>query len=132
MTFEEAIASPGRLVQLCSAKVVDGSRILSVYRVGDDGATRLARSPFPAEQYDSVVDKLRQRGLVVAERDPPCGFIWIGTVDSIEVYGTSVKIFDATAEHALTETGRIVLRTDIVRVFSFTEADYVCRGLKAE
>ena len=132
MSFEEAISSPGRLVQLCDAKVVDGSRILEIYRVSDDGAEELAVRRVPEGKYKSLVEELNQRGLEKAESDTSCHYIWVIGASSLEVYGMSVKLFDATADQARIENGRIILRSDIARVIAFTEANYVYRGLKAE
>jgi hypothetical protein len=132
MTFEEALAAPGRIVQLWGSDVIDGNRIQMIYRLADDGAKQLAWRPVPAEQYDVVAEQVRVRGLPVAETEPVCFFIWIITADSVEVYGRRAKVLDARDGRVALDDGRTFLRGDIVRVISFSDADYVYRGVKAE
>jgi hypothetical protein len=132
MTFEEAVATPGRIVQLCGSDMIDGNRVQAIYCLTDDGAKELAWRAVPADKYDAVVEELRARGLAVAETEPVCCFIWIISADGIEVYGMYTKLLDATGGRAEVEGGRTIQRSDIARVISFSEQNYVYRGVKAE
>lgn len=132
MTFEEAVAAPGKIVQLWGSDVVDGNRIQAIYRLADDGAKQLAWRPVPAAEYEAFVEQLKKRGLAVAETEATCDFIWIITVDSVAVYGRRAKVLDTIGPRAVLDDGRTIERADIVRVIAFTDDDYVYRGVKAE
>ena len=132
MTFEEAVAAHGRIVQVCSDEVKDGKRGQMIYSLTDEGAEQLAWRFVPAEQYDALVADLRERGLAVAEMEPPCDFIWVTSEQGIEVYGRDSKVLDATGDRATLHNRRVIPRADIKRVFAFAEPDYVWRGVKAE
>lgn len=132
MTFEEAVAAPGRNVQVWSSEVKDGKRIQAIYRLADDGAKQLAWRPVAAEQYDAVVAELKTRGVAVAQTEPTCDFIWIITGESVEVYGRRSKVLDATGDRAALDDGRAIPRADIAQVVAFAEPDHVYRGVRAE
>jgi hypothetical protein len=132
MTFEQAVAAPGRIVQVWGHDVVEGYRIQAIYRLAEDGAKQLAWRQVPAAEYETVVEQLKNRGLAVAETEATCDFIWLTTVDSVEVYDRRAKVLDAAGSRAVLHDGRTIERTDITRVIAFTDDDYVYRGVKAE
>jgi hypothetical protein len=132
MTFDEAVAAPGRIVQVWDGGVKDGQRMLMIYRLADSGPEQLAWRAVPVEEHDSVAVDLAARGLVVADTEASCDFIWIATPDRVEVYGRRSRELDASGDRAVLAIGRVVARADIARIVAFADDDLVWRGVKAE
>jgi hypothetical protein len=132
MTFEEAVAAPGRLVQLWGERMLDDQLVQAIYRLTAAGAEQLGWRPVPAARRDALVGELTARGVAVAETDPPCDVIWIQTAVGVEVYGPRARVLDATGDRAVRDHGRSIARADIARIVAFAEPDHVYRGLKAE
>ncbi|HUS29117.1 MAG TPA: hypothetical protein VMZ53_11420 [Kofleriaceae bacterium] len=132
MTFEEALASPGRKVQIPLAKVRDGKRALLILSVGTDGAQQLAHSDVPEAEIDARVADLKARGIDVAatDIDSDATFVWIRKDGGIEVYDSSCKVFEAAGESATLLDGTSIARADIARVIAYADG-YVHRGVKA-
>jgi hypothetical protein len=131
MTFDDAIAAPGRKLQLWPDEVKDGQRIVMIYSVGEKGANRLAWRRLPEGERGAVAADLSSRGIEPAEYDFHATFVWITTGDGIEVYDKRTKVFETMGDSATLEDGRVIARTDIARVFAFANEDYVFRGVKA-
>ncbi len=66
-----------------------------------------------------VVEDLNARGLVLAETEATCDFIWIITAESVEVYDRRSKVLDAREERAALDGGRVIARAEIVRFVAF-------------
>jgi hypothetical protein len=131
MTFEEALAAPGRKVQVSGTQVKDGKRVMMIYSLGSDGARQLAYRWVAEGEHDAQVEDLKARGFPVAEFDFHCDFVWIRKTDGVEVYDSKRKVFDAAGDRATLVDGGAVARADIARVIAFAEDDYVHRGVKA-
>ena len=131
MTFEEALAAPGRLVQLWSESS-DGEPVQGIYELTEAGAKQLAWRPVPAGQQGMISAELAKRGIAVAATEAPCGFIWIISADGVEVYGQRAKVLDATGDRAVLDVGGTVPRADIARVFAFADPDMIYRGITGE
>lgn len=131
MTFEEAIAAPGRKVQAWVDEVRDGRRVAMIYRLGGGGAERLAWRPVPEGERSAVTADLEARGLAVAGYDFFSGFIWVATDAGVEVYHRNGKVLEATGDRATIEDGRVIPRSEIAAVIAFANDDYVYRGVKA-
>jgi hypothetical protein len=132
MTFEEAVAAPGKLAQMWGERMADGNRVQAIYSLSGDGAKQLAWRAVSAEQHDKLTGELTARGINVAETEPTCDFIWIISAGSVEVYSRRAKVLDASGDRAVLDVGGPVLRNEIARVFAFAEPDHVYRGIKAE
>ena len=132
MTFDEAIAAPGRKVQLSADEVKDGQRVVMIYSVGDQGANRLAWRRVPEAEHGAVVADLTSRGIAVAEFDFYTTLVWITKGDGLEVYDNRCRVLEAVGDRATLEDGRVIARADIERVFAFANDDYVFRGVKAK
>ena len=131
MTFDEAIAAPGRKVQLWPDEVRDGNRIVMIYSLGDDGAKRLAVRDLPDAERGAVAADLSSRGIAVAEYDFYCLFVWVTKGDGIEVFDDEGRVFEAVGDRATLEDGRVIARADIGKVIAFANDDHVWRGVKA-
>jgi hypothetical protein len=131
MTFEEAIAAPGRKFQVSGDEVKDGRRVLMIYKLGDDGADQLAWRQVPEHEHSAVVADLSTQGIAVAETDFNCDFVWVSHADGIEVYDSKCKVLDAVGDRATLADGRVILRADIARVIAFAADDYIYRGVNA-
>jgi hypothetical protein len=130
MTFDEAIAAPGRKVQLWPNEVRDGKRIVMIYSLGEAGAKRLAWRELPDTDRAAVAADLSSRGIEVAGYDFYCTFVWITKGDGLEVYDKRGRVLEAVGDTATLEDGRVIARADIERVFAFADDDYVYRGIK--
>ena len=131
MTFEEAIAAPGRKYQAWGDEVQDGHRVAMIYRLGEGGAEQLAWRQVPEADRGAVTTDLETRGLPVAGYDFFSGFIWITSDAGVEVYHRTGKMLEATGDRATIEDGRVIPRSEIAMVIAFANADYVYRGVKA-
>ncbi len=132
MRFEEALAAPGRLVQVWGEEITDGRRVQAIYSLTDVGAKQLAWRSVPAAQYDALVEELNARGIAIAGTEATCEYVWIITATGVEVYGRRSKVLDAEGDRATLEDGSVIPRADIARIVSFAEPDHVYRGIKAE
>ena len=130
MTLEEAIAAPGRKVQVSGKELRPDGRALLVYSVGDDGAKQLARTRLPEAEHEAKVAELKALGLRIAETDFKSGVFWVRTDDGVEVYDDKRKLFDAAGDRATLAGGKVLARGDIALVFSYAEG-YEDRGVKA-
>lgn len=131
MTFDEAIATLGRRVQLWPDEVRDGKRVVMIYGVGDNGANRLAWRHVAEAEHGAVAADLSSRGIAVAEYDFYGTLVWIPKGDGLEVYDNRCRVLEAVGDRATLEDGTVVARADIERVFAFAADDYVFRGVKA-
>jgi len=131
MTFEEAVAAPGRKVQTAGKQVKDGLRWQMVYSLASDGAKKLASRRVPDGEFAAAVAELNAQGIVVAETDFESPFVWVRNADGIEVYDDERRVLDAQGDRATLVDGGVVTRSEIVRVFTFASKDYIHRGVKA-
>lgn len=131
MTFEEAIAAPGKLVQVWSDEVIDGQRIQMIYRLGEDGAKQLAWRRVAVDRSAEVYADLYARNILVAHYDFHCDFVWVNCPEHLEVYDSKSKIFSAAGDYATITDGTVLPRSDIASIFSFANPDYIWRGVKA-
>src|SRR5688572_15222597 len=130
MTFEEALAEPGRKVQ-ASGGEHDGRRVVTIYSLASGGANQLAAKMVPAAEHDALVAELSARGCTLAETEFLTRVVWILSADGVEVYDRRRRQLDAAGERATLEDGRIVERSDVAHVFSWASDDYAHRGIKA-
>lgn len=131
MTFEEAVAAPGRKVQAWGDEVKDGHRVAMVYRLGERGAEQLAWRQVPERERGALTADLEARGLVVAGYDFFSGFVWVTIDGGVEVYHRTGKVLEATGDRATIQDGRVIPRSEIATVIAFADDDYVHRGVKA-
>jgi hypothetical protein len=131
MTFEEAVAAPGRKVYVAGTQVKDGKRALMIFSLADDGAKQLAARQVPDTELEALTTDLKARGLAVADSDFNCDFVWACNAGGIEVYDSKRKVLDAKGDRATLVDGSTVARTDIARVMSFASDDFIHRGVKA-
>jgi hypothetical protein len=130
MTFEEALAAPGRKVQT-SREGNEGQRVLTIYSLESSGAKELATKAVPLAKHDALVADLRARGCDVAETEFQANVVWLTATNCIEVYGKRRKQFEATGDRATLVDGTVIERSDITRVFSWASDEYAHRGIKA-
>ena len=130
MTLEEALAAPGKKVQISGKEVRPDGRALLIYSVGDEGARQLARTRLPEAEHAAKVEDLKTQGVRIADTDFKSGVIWVPTDEGIEVYDDKRKLVDAAGEHAMLAGGKVVARSDVTLVFSYAEG-YEDRGVKA-
>lgn len=130
MTLEEALAAPGRKVQISGKELRADGRALLIYSVGDDGAKQLARIRLPEAEHEAKVAELTAQGVSIAETDFKSGVFWVRTDDGVEVYDDKRKLVDAAGEQATLAGGKVFARADIALVFSYAEG-YEDRGVKA-
>lgn len=131
MTFEEAVAGPGKKAQLWSESD-DGKAVQAIYELTDAGARQLAWRNVDAGREHATIAEFKQRGIAVATTEAPCPFIWIIDADGIEIYGLRSKSLEAKGDRAVRDLGGPVARADIVRIFSFADPDMEYRGIKAD
>jgi hypothetical protein len=131
MTFEEAVAAPGRKVQIPDTEVKNGERLLEIFSISMDGAKRTAFRRVPVAELDALVADLQRRGLAVAGNDAFCDFVWVSGPEGVEVYDNERLVFQAAGDRATLVDGRVVKRGDIARVITYAERDYVRRGVRA-
>ena len=131
MTFEEAVAAPGKKVQMWSESS-DGKPVQAIYELTDAGAKQLAWRNVAVGQESAITAELVKRGIAVATTESPSQYIWIIDADGIEVYGLRSKALDAKGDRVVLDVGGPVARADIARVFAFADADMEYRGIKAE
>lgn len=130
MTFEEAIAAPGRKFQAWDDEVVDGKRGAMIYRLDEHGAEQLAWRQVPEEEHSALKTDLCARGLATAEYDFCSGFLWVETDAGVEVYHRKGKVLTAIGDHATVSDGRTIPRSEIAKVIAFADDDYIYRGVK--
>ncbi|MBA3460764.1 MAG: hypothetical protein H0T46_12425 [Deltaproteobacteria bacterium] len=130
MTLEEALAAPGRKVQISGKELRPDGRALLIYSVGDDGAKQLARTRLPEAEHEAKVAELKAQGVGIAETDFKSGVFWVRTDDGVEVYDDKRKLFEAAGEQATLAGGKVLSRADVALVFSYAEG-YEDRGVKA-
>ncbi len=131
MTVEEAVAAPGKKVQMWSESS-DGKPVQAIYELTDAGAKQLAWRNVPAGQEGTITAELTKRGIAIATTESPCQFIWVISADGVEVYGLRSKALQAKGDRAVLDVGAPVARADIARVFAFADPDMEYRGIKAE
>ncbi len=131
MTFDEAIAAPGRKFQSWGAGVKDGKRAAMIYSLGGTGAKQLAWKHIPEEERAALEADLTARGIAMVGYDFFCMFIWVTTPNGVQVYDDKKLMFDAAGDRATLEDGRVIERSDIATVIAFAHDDYVYRGVKA-
>ncbi len=131
MTFEEAIAAPGRKFQAWGEQVKDGKRAVMIYSLGGTGAKQLAWKHIPEVEREALVADLCARGIAVAGYDFYCMFVWVTTANGVQVYDDKKLMFDAAGDHATLEDERVIERSDIATVIAFAHDDYIYRGVKA-
>ena len=132
MTFEEAVATPGRKLQVSGTQVKDGLRWVMIFRLGDDGAKQLASRKVPEGEHVAFVADLKARGLEIGETEFSCDFVWASNADGVEVYDSKRNVFVAAGDRATLVDGSVVARADLARVFTYASDDYIHRGVKAE
>lgn len=129
MTFEQAIAAPGRLVQAWDREL-DGRRVAMIYRLGDGGAEQLAWRYVPEAEHGAVMAALGARGLAEAQYDSYSGFVWFESAAGVEVSHRTGKQLVATGDLATLADGRTIPRFELAAVIAFATDDYVSRGVK--
>ena len=129
MTFEEALAAPGKKVQVPDPEVKDGKRALLVYGVSDHGAKQLAQTSLSDPELEATIADLEARGLPLAETDFVSEMVWVRTADGIEVYDQRRKLFEAAGERATNLAGDVIARGDVVSVITYANG-YAERGIK--
>ncbi len=129
MTFDEALAAPGRKVQVLDLEVTDGKRALLVYSVDPHGAKALAQTSLPEAEVAAMVTELKARGIAVAESDFVSEMIWVRTPDGLEVYDMRRKLLEVAGERATTLAGEVIARQDLVSVTTYANG-YAERGIK--
>lgn len=132
MTLEEAIAAPGRKLQVWGTREKDGKRPLMIFRLSDGGAEQITTIMVPVKDIDAMGEDLRTRGLAVGETDFHCDFVWIGDADGFEVYDSKRKVLDAKGDRVQLADGRVIPRAELARVIAYTSESYIHRGVKAE
>lgn len=132
MTFEEAVAAPGRKLQVWGTKEKDGKRALMIFRLTDGGAEQLLTLMVPVKDIEAMVEDLKARGLVVGETHFHCDFVWIGDADGIEVYDDKRKVLDARGDRVTLADGRVIPRAELARIIAYASETYIHRGVKAE
>jgi hypothetical protein len=130
MTLEDALAEPGRKVQT-SRETTDGQRLVTISRVDDHGATRLAEAALSLAEHDALVATLSARGGELADTEFLTNILWVIKPDGVEVYDQRRQQFAAAGDRATIKDGRIIARADVARVFSWAAAAYSHRGIKA-
>jgi hypothetical protein len=129
MTIEEALATPGRIVEVWDNEVIDGKVMQIIYRLAEDGAKSLASRG--VEATDRTIRSKSGTSIEIAHSDNYCDFVWVSSPNRVEVYDSHSKVLDAAGAHAKLADGNFVSRTDIAVVFAFATSNYVCRGVKA-
>jgi hypothetical protein len=130
MTFEEALAAPGRKVQ-ASREANDGQRVVTIYGLASGGAKELAATTVSAAEHDALVAQLRERGCELADTELLTRIVWIVKADGVEVFDKRSKQFEAAGDRATLKDGRVVARSDFAQVFSWAAEEYAHRGIKA-
>jgi hypothetical protein len=130
MTFEEALAEPGRKVQ-ASGEDNDGQRVVTIYSLSSGGANELAATTVSAAEHDALVATLTARGCERAETEFLTRIVWIINADGVEVYDKRRKQFEAAGDRATLKDGRIIERSDFAQIFSWAAEEYAHRGIKA-
>lgn len=131
MTFDEALAAPGRKFLAWVDEVRDGKRVAMLYRLDAHGAERLAFSSVPETERDALTADLAARGIAVAEYEFESGFVWVVNDAGVEVYHRKGKMLDATGDRVTLPDGRVVHRAEIATVIAFANDDYIYRGIRA-
>lgn len=129
MTFEEALAAPGKKVQIPATEVEDGKRALLLYRVDDHGAKLLAQTSLSEPDLLAMGADLKARGVALAETDFVSEMVWARTEDGIVVYDARRKLFEAAGERATNLAGDVIARGDLSRVVTYADG-YAERGIK--
>lgn len=131
ITFNETVAVPDGKVQIPGSEVKDGTRVLLIYSLANDGAKQVAWRRVRDSDHDALVAGLTARGFAIAETDDyPCDFVWTGEAGGIAVYDSKRKVFEAAGDRATLGDGRIVTRAELACVIAFAD-DYIYRGIKA-
>jgi len=130
MTFEEALAVPGRKLQT-SREANAGERVVTIYGLSSGGAKELAARTVSTAEHAALVAELRGRGCELAESELLTRVVWVVTADGVEVYDGRCKQFDAAGDRATLKDGRVVGRSDFAQVFSWAAEEYAHRGIKA-
>lgn len=129
IAFDEAVASPGRKVQVSDEEVSDGARALMIFSLASDGAKLLAARNVREHDHDAIVADLKARGCAVAETDASCDLVWVRDTDGVEVHSSRRKLLHAAGDRATLLSGESFAREDIVQVIAFAEG-YEDRGIK--
>jgi hypothetical protein len=131
IAFDDAAASPGRKGLVAGDEVEDGTRWLTIYQLGDDGAKRLASRRVPVGELEARSAELVAQGLVAARAEEPARIVWVCEGERVEVYDERTKLLDAGPEGATLAGGRLVARADVARVIAYASDDMSDRGIKA-
>ncbi len=131
MTLEEAVALPGRKVQVLGKQERNGEHALMIYALADDGAKQVAGSYVPSAARPALVASFEMRGVPVAESDFFTNLVWLRLGDGIVVYDDTGKLFDAVGDRATLVDGTTVERAEITKVIASASADYIHRRVTA-
>jgi hypothetical protein len=131
LTFDEAVAGPGRRGYLSVSDEKSSTRWVNIMSLGDDGAKHLAERRVPESEHAGQIAALAARGLELIETDHPSDFVWVRTVDGVEVFDDERKVLHVAGDRATLADGRVIARADLARVIAFAEDGGSYRGLKA-
>src|SRR5690606_22712545 len=115
MTVEEALPEPGRK-PVAPRDEHDGQRMESIYGLASGGAKEVATQLTPVGEHDALVASLVARGCEKAETESLTRIIWIPAATGVEVFDKRKQQLDADGDRATLEDGRIINRSDLVRV----------------
>jgi hypothetical protein len=130
MTFEEALAEPGRKL-VASGEEHEGRRVVWIYGLASGGAKELAATMVSVADHDALVAAVKARGCEPAETELLSSIIWVTNLHGVEVYDGRRRQLDLAGARATLEDQRIVWRWDFVQVFTWASEEYAHRGIKA-
>jgi hypothetical protein len=129
--LEEAVARPGRKVQVLGKEARNGEVAILIYTIADDGAKLVAGRYVPSAERPALVASFEARGVPVAESDFHTNLLWLRHADGIVVYDDTSKLLDAAGDRATLADGMMVERAEIMQVIAFASDDYIHRGVTA-
>ncbi len=140
--LEQAIALPGRKVQVLGKEARNGEDAILIYTIADDGAKLVAGRYVPSTERPALVARFETLGvpvatsgvilpLAVAQSDFHTNLLWRSHADGIEVYDDTSKLLEAAGDRATLADGTTVERAEITQVISSASADYIHRGVTA-
>lgn len=130
MTFDEALAEPGRKAQT-SGEVRNGKRMVSIFGLSSAGAKELATKVVSVDEHDAVVAELTSRGCEQADTESETMVVWVIKADGVEVFDSDRQQLAATGDRATQKDGKTVERSEIAQVFAWASERYAHRGVKA-